>query len=146
MRPQLILIILLLSTTACRRTYTHICSTPNIILQQNGYDATEWDTIITRVINVEFQEIEAVDTFIATDVTNELLITPDFERKLAFEVSLPSVNKTHYIHGIEIIPKTEEVKKGLELECYHDIYFEIDNQPISGLSTANGRVYAQLEK
>lgn len=125
---------------------TYRCSTPEIVLQQQGFDATEWDTIITTVYEPDFLYPIASDTFITTDITNELLIAPDLHSPKDFSIFLPAINRVFLVHDISFLTRYEQAPKGRRPECYHDISFNLDDQLISGLDASTGRVYAQLAK
>ncbi|MBW7913083.1 MAG: hypothetical protein H3C54_05135, partial [Taibaiella sp.] len=79
---------------------SYSCKVPAIVLQQEGFSASEWDTIITTVYEPDFQYLIASDTFITTDITNELLVTPDIHSPKDFSVFLPSVNRVFLIYDI----------------------------------------------
>lgn len=121
-----LLLFLLLLLTACRKSQTYICSTPQILLQPEGFTEAEWDTVITRVYNPDFKEPYIADTFLATALDDVLLITPYTDDEKDFEVFLPSINKSYRLYDIVITPRTEQGGKNDEPECYHDINMMLD--------------------
>lgn len=143
---KLLLFLLLPAITSCRRTIVVTCTAPQIVLQQQGYTPSEWDTIITRVYDTGYQLPMVADTFVANNVTNELLISPDMAKPKDFLIFLPSVNRTYRLYDIKITPRTVTITKGEQTTCYDDISFTLDSTVVSGLSVATGKVYAQLKK
>lgn len=149
MRILLCTLLVIFIIPSCRKPpeiVTCQCTTPGIVLQQQGFDATEWDTIITIVYEPDSPYRVASDTFITTDITNELLITPDIDSPKDFVIFLPSVKRVFTVTDIRIIARYEQAPKGRRPTCYNDISFNLDNQLISGLDTSTGRVYAQLTR
>ena len=148
MKPYYLLFLLFL-TNACRKPVSMVpysCKVPAIVLQQEGFTATEWDTIITTVYEPDFQYPIASDTFISTDITNELLVTPDIHSPKDFSIYLPSVNRVFLLNDIIFLTRYEQAPEGQRPDCYHEISFNLDDKQVSGLDVSTGRVYAQLKK
>lgn len=142
-------IVLLITLSACGKTKwgTYACTTPNIILQQAGYDHTEWDTIITYVYEPGFSSVFIIDTFVTETVNNELLIAHDVNNPKDYEIFLPSVNRSYKVYDIKDIPKTAKLPVDQpDKTCYNDISFFVDGEEISGLNSSGGTVYTQLKK
>ncbi len=133
---------------ACNKPQSvpYSCKVPAIVLQQEGFTATEWDTIITTVYEPDFLYPIASDTFITTDITNELLITPDIHSPKDFSIFLPSVNRVIIVNDIGFITRYEYAPEGQRPDCYHDISFNLDDRLVSGLDASTGRVYVQIRK
>jgi hypothetical protein len=143
------LLFLLFLLGACRKPAQMVpysCKVPAIVLQQEGFTATEWDTIITTVYEPDFLYPIASDTFITTDITNELLITPDIHSPKDFSIFLPSVNRVIIVNDIGFITRYEHAPEGQRPDCYHDISFNLDDRLVSGLDASTGRVYVQIRK
>lgn len=122
------------------------CKVPAIVLQQEGFTATEWDTIITTVYEPDFLYPIASDTFITTDITNELLITPDIHSPKDFSIFLPSVNRVFLIYDIGFFTHYQQAPEGQQPDCYHDVSLIKNSEGIYNLKTTTGRVYIQLKK
>lgn len=149
MRSFLYTILVISVVTGCSKRpemRTYSCRTPQIVLQQQGFDQAEWDTIITTVYEPGFLYPIASDTFVTTDITNELLITPDINSPKDFAIFLPSVNKIFLVHDISFINRYQNAPEGQKADCYHDINFSIGDELVTGLNTATGHVYARLRK
>lgn len=125
---------------------SYSCKVPAIVLQQEGFTATEWDTIITAVYEPLFQQPSVSDTFIATDITNELYITPDINNPKDYAIFLPSVNRTFRVYDIGFFTNYQQAPEGQQPDCYHDISLTLDSNRINNLETTTGRVYVQLKK
>lgn len=134
---------------ACRkpvRMVSYSCKVPAIVLQQEGFAVTEWNTIITTVYEPMFQQPSVSDTFIATDITNELYITPDINNPKDYAIFLPSVNRTFLIYDIIFLTRYQQAPEGQRPDCYHDVSLTLDSKGINNLQTTTGRVYIQLTK
>lgn len=132
MKPQYLLFAALLFLAAsCRKTYTYTCTNPQILIQQEGYDSTAWDTVITWVYNKGYLPPVIADTFITTDITNELLIEPSATDPKDFEIYLPSVNRKHKVYDIQLTTRTTEVEQGQKGSCYNRVAFMVDGEAFS---------------
>lgn len=134
---------------ACRkpvRMVPYSCKMPAIVLQQHGFSTTEWDTIITTVYEPDFQYPIASDTFITTDITNELLITPDIHSPKDFSIFLPSVNRVFLIYDIGFFTHYQQAPEGQQPDCYHDVSLTMNSEGFYNLQTTTGKVYILLKK
>ena len=148
MKPYYLLF-LLFFTAACRKpvnVVSYSCKVPAIVLQQEGFTATEWDTIITTVYEPDFQYPIASDTFITTDITNELLVTPDIHSPKDFSIYLPSVNRVFLIYDIGFFTHYQQAPEGQQPDCYHDVSLTMNSEGFYNLKTTTGKVYIQLKK
>lgn len=142
------LLLIVLFATACNkhRTTSYNCKTPQILLYQEGYGVTEWDTIITEVYEPGYQLPVVADTFIAADIANQLLITPIIDQPKDFLISLPSVDTSYRLYDIVIITRSMTAPAGQQPDCYHDISFMLNGNPTGSLKVSDGKVYAALKK
>lgn len=145
MRKIIPLFALPLFIVSCQKTTTYQCTTPAIVLQQEGFTASEWDTVITTVYTSGFRPPMVADTFVAKSLTDELLIKPDgFQRDYA--IYLPSVNKLYRVYGILVFENTQErTKKGDYSECYDRVSLSLENERID-IPANNGRIIVKLKK
>lgn len=136
---------IVLLITACQKTVTVQCTTPAIVLQPEGFSASEWDTVITTVYSSGFRPPMVADTFIAKNLTDELLIKPEgFYRDYA--IYLPSTNSLYRVYGILVFENTvERRKKGEYSECYDRVSLSLDNERID-IPADKGRVIVKLKK
>lgn len=101
----LLLLTYLLCVTACRKTYTYTCNDPQIVIEQQGYDSTEWDTVIVRYFDRGYTTHKKDDTFVAGNIDNVLLLSPGTNGD-DLEIYLPSVNCTYRLSDIRITENT----------------------------------------
>lgn len=102
---------------------------PQIVLQQEGYTETEWDTVVTRVYEPGFKEPVITDTFVAKKPDDVILITPEQNNLKDFEVHIPAVNATHRLYDIDIEVATAEVSgENSTALCYHSISYLLDGE------------------
>lgn len=134
---------LLLLLASCRKTYTYTCTNPPILIRQEGYDSTAWDTVITLVYNKGYLPPVIADTFITTDITNELLIVPSATDPKDFEIFLPSVNRTYKVYNIQLTIRTTEVEQGQQGSCYNGVSFLADGEAFS--YEGHKTVYATIQ-
>lgn len=129
---------------SCRKTYTYSCINPQFVLEQEGYDDTEWDTVVTKVYGQGYVQPAITDTFIAKELNDVLTIYLDKESLKDFEIILPSVNRIYKLYGIEIKSHTAQAADDYPEVCYNDVAYILDGQRISPPNAAI--IYNKLSK
>lgn len=139
-----IVVVVMMISTSCRKTYTHSCIHPQFVLEQDGYDETEWDTVVTKVYNKGFMEPAIIDTFMAKALADVLTIYLDQQNLKDFEIILPSVNRIYKLYDIEITSHTVQTTEDNPAACYNDVTYTLDGQSISPPNAAI--IYNKLSK
>ena len=130
--------------SSCRRTYIYQCTNPQMLLQQKGFEHSEWDTIITNVYNKDFQPPVIRDTFITDNLSDLLTINLDESGMKDFEIILPSASRIYKLYDIVLTARTGEAEKGKEADCYNDVSYVLDGQ--HGTSANARNIVVQLAK
>lgn len=135
--PVLLLLLLLV---ACKKKYTYTCDEPQLVLEQRGYDSTEWDTIIIKYYDKGYNELIDNDTFVAENTDDVLLLDPGSDTR-DLEIYLLSVNKTYRLYDIQLDVRTYEDGEYSSVTCYSGLSYNLDGERFTHDNTAVARAY-----
>lgn len=148
MKIQYILL-LCICIAACKkkvRTVTYTCNTPAIMLYNQQYSNSQWDTIITMVFDKGYKQPMIIDTFVALHNAHQLQINHDMSNPKDYIIYLPSVSKTYKLYDVTVNVKRVDAPEDSKPNCYHDIDFTLDSQRITNADFSGGKAYFELKK
>lgn len=135
-------LLLCLTMVSCTKYEEFSCTTPAIVLQQQGYTAAEWDTVITTVHLKNGSTV--ADTFITTATTNELFIETNNAEVTYYTIFLPSVQRSYTLRDIIINERTQTRAVGTRSICFNSISFYVDDQLYDYPGAVSDKVYATI--
>ena len=142
------LFLVLIFAAACKkdRIVSHVCKMPEIVLYNQQYSVSEWDTIVAMVFDKGFKQPMVVDTFIAPSNANQLYISHDAYNPKDYVIYLPSVDRVYKLYDITVHVNRQDGPEDEKPDCYHDMDFTLDSQRITKPPIAQGRILVELKK
>lgn len=142
------LLLVLIFVAACKkeRTVSRVCKMPEIVLYNQQYSISEWDTIVTMVFDKGFKQPMVVDTFIAPSNVNQLYITHDAGNPKDYIIYLPSVDRLYRLYDITVHVNRQDGPEDVTPDCYHDMDFTLDSLRITKPPVAQGKILVELKK